>query len=156
MSFCLSGLRSTSFAHERLVTSCGCTISSRFGPAARAFIFKAIACDGSKEINDIIAWKRRKRKAGPVRACQASNHDRRHQLKLGGKLLSFCGLVLQHLPRLLEVEYVVLQSLFMVRHATLPPSVCMAQCSGNERCMMLLASPSPTLKCHKISTSGAP
>ncbi|CAE7316060.1 unnamed protein product [Symbiodinium natans] len=60
------------------------TASGRFGQAGRAFIFKAIAHDGSSEMEGIAAWERRqeKEKACPRELGKLQTADRKHQLKM--------------------------------------------------------------------------
>ena len=60
------------------------TASGRFGQAGRAFIFKAIAHDGTSEIDGIVAWTRHKEKEKLANRelAKLQTLDRRHQLKM--------------------------------------------------------------------------
>ena len=60
------------------------TASGRFAPAARAFIFRAIAHDGSNEMEGITAWKRHQEqeKLAHRELGKLQTADRKHQLKM--------------------------------------------------------------------------
>ena len=64
------------------------TASGRFAPAARAFIFRAIAHDGSNEMEGITAWKRNQEqeKLAHRELGKLQTADRKHQLKMAACL----------------------------------------------------------------------
>ena len=77
---CLGCIRRTG-SHTCGVLS---TASGRCGRAARAFIFRAIAHDGSSEMEGITAWKRNQeqKKLARRELGKLQTADRKHQLKM--------------------------------------------------------------------------